>query len=175
MEVSDHQPRVKRDAAEKLREKLLRTRKVDLERPRYLEITRLERILESVRKKKLDERMQRWKNRMRENPSHVFRWLDGKQGPPIHNIYDECDDDATQNIAEVLETWHATGERSGSARAPSCPICVRLCSAPLAPLVRSKSGRQSLVQSLGKRRRSKQALRLASMAGPGTRSPRFPW
>ena len=39
-----------------------------------------------------------------ENPSHVFRWLDGKQGPPIHNIYDECDDDATQNIAEVLET-----------------------------------------------------------------------
>ena len=104
LEVSDHQPRVKRDAAEKLREKLLRTRKVDLERPRYLEITRLERVLQSVRKKKLDERMQRWKNRMRENPSHVFRWLDGKQGPPIHNIYDECDDDATQNIAEVLET-----------------------------------------------------------------------
>ena len=104
LEVSDHQPRVKRVAAEKLREKLLRTRKVDLERPRYLEITRLERILQSVRKKKLDERMQRWKNRMRENSSHVFRWLDGKQGPPIHNIYDECDDDATQNIAEVLET-----------------------------------------------------------------------
>ena len=103
LEVSEHQPRVKRDA-EKLREKLLRTRKVDLERPRYLEITRLERILESVRKKELDERMQRWKNRMRENPSHVFRWQDGKQGPPIHNIYDECDDDATQNIAEVLET-----------------------------------------------------------------------
>ena len=39
-----------------------------------------------------------------ENPSHVFRWLDGKQGPPIHNIYDECDDDATQDIAGVLET-----------------------------------------------------------------------
>ena len=41
---------------------------------------------------------------MRENPSQVFRWLDGKQGPPIHNIYDECDDDATQDIAEVLKT-----------------------------------------------------------------------
>ena len=116
LEASEHQPRAKRDAAEKLREKLLRTRKVDLERPRYLvEITRLERILVRVRKKKLDERMQRWKNRMREYPSHVFRWLDGKLGPPIHNIYDEFDDDATQNIAEVLETlachWRKVWER----------------------------------------------------------------
>ena len=118
LEVSEHQPRAKRDAAEKLREKLLRTRKVDLERPRYLVITRLERIMATVRKKKLDERMQRWRNRMRENPSHVFRWLDGKQGAPIHKIYDECDDDATQDIAEVLEAlachWRKVWERPSS-------------------------------------------------------------
>ena len=98
--------------------KLLRTRKVDLERPRYLEITRLERILATVRKKKLDERMQRWRTRVRENPSHVFRCLDGKQGPPIHNIHDECDDDATQDIAEVLEAlachWRKVWERPSS-------------------------------------------------------------
>ena len=79
LEVGDHQPRTKREAADKLREKLLRTRKVDLERPRYLEITRLERILETVRKKKLEERMQRWRNRMKENPSHVSDgWMASK-------------------------------------------------------------------------------------------------
>ena len=52
---------------------------------------------------------------MRRKPSYVFRWLDGKQGPRIHNIYDECDDDATQDIAEVLETlachWRKVWER----------------------------------------------------------------
>ena len=34
---------------------------------------------------------------MQENPSHVLRLLGGKQGPPIHNNHDECDDDATQD------------------------------------------------------------------------------
>ena len=77
LEVSEHQSKTEREAAKKLRETLMRTRKIDLNRHRYLEITRLERILLTVRKKKLDERMQRWRSGMWENPSHVFRLLSG--------------------------------------------------------------------------------------------------
>ena len=44
-------------------------------------------------------------------------YSDGSIGPPVHNICDECDDDATQDIAEVLETlachWRKVWRRPG--------------------------------------------------------------
>ena len=53
---------------------------------------------------------------MRDNLSHVFRWLDGKQGPPTHDIDNEYDDDATQDITEVLKSlachWRKAWKRS---------------------------------------------------------------
>ena len=45
LEVSEHRQKTTREAAEKVHEKLMRTRIINLARPKYLEITRLERIL----------------------------------------------------------------------------------------------------------------------------------
>ena len=51
LKASEHQPRTKREEAEKLRGKVMKIRRTDLDGPRYLEITRLERTLLTVRKK----------------------------------------------------------------------------------------------------------------------------
>ena len=70
-----------------------------------------------------------------------------------------------KTLLRFSRPWLTTGEGCGNAQPPSCPTSVRLCSTPLAPLVKFNRGQQFLVQSSGKRRKSKQALRQVSTVG----------
>ena len=164
--VSKHQSRAQREAAEKLREKLHRTRKVDLGRPRYLEITRLERILLTVRMKKLDETMQRWRVTVcgRARPMSS----DGSMASKAVRSTTFTMNVMMMRPKTLLRFWRpwpATGERFGSAQALRCPTSVIRCCTPLVLPVKSKRGQRYPVQTSRKWRESKKALRQVLMVG----------
>ncbi|CAE8587798.1 unnamed protein product [Polarella glacialis] len=81
------------------------------------EVARVETLLESLRKDKLSTKLSKWAKKIQSSESAAYRWLDGRQGPPIHNIFDEEGKSATQDIGEVLKVlvthWRKVWRRSG--------------------------------------------------------------
>ncbi|CAE8683932.1 unnamed protein product [Polarella glacialis] len=98
LEADEDQTAAKSNARQVLADKLARAKKV----------ARIETLLESLRKDKLSTK--------------ISKWLDVRQGPPIHNIFDEEGESATQDIGEVLrvlvthwrKVWHRSGPDLGN-------------------------------------------------------------
>ncbi|CAE8584053.1 unnamed protein product [Polarella glacialis] len=117
LEADEDQTAAKSSARQVLADKLARAKKVDLARPRPYEVARIETLLESLRKDKLSTKLSKWAKKIQSSESAAYRWLDGRQGPPIHNIFDEEGKSATQDIGEVLKVlvthWRKVWRRSG--------------------------------------------------------------
>ncbi|CAE8731357.1 unnamed protein product, partial [Polarella glacialis] len=105
LEADEDQTAAKSNARQVLADKLARAKKVDLARPRPYEVARVETLLESLRKDKLSTKISKW-----------------VKSPPIHNIFDEEGEAATQDIGEVLrvlvthwrKVWHRSGPDLGN-------------------------------------------------------------
>ncbi|CAE8741924.1 unnamed protein product [Polarella glacialis] len=117
LEADEDQTAAKSNARQVLADKLARAKKVDLARPRPYEVARIETLLEFLRKDKLSTKISKWVKKIQSSESAAYRWLDVRQGPPIHNIFDEEGEAATQDIGEVLRVlvthWRKVWRRSG--------------------------------------------------------------
>ncbi|CAE8609210.1 unnamed protein product [Polarella glacialis] len=122
LEADEDQTAAKSNARQVLADKLARAKKVDLARPRPYEVASIETLLESLRKDKLSTKISKWVKKIQSSESAAYRWLDVRQGPPIHNIFDEEGEAAAQDIGEVLrvlvthwrKVWHRSGPDLGN-------------------------------------------------------------
>ncbi|CAE8653111.1 unnamed protein product [Polarella glacialis] len=109
LEADEDQTAAKSNARQALADKLARAKKVDLARPRPYE-------------KSCQRKISKWVKKIQSSESAAYRWLDVRRGPPIHNIFDEEGEAATQDIGEVLrvlvthwrKVWHRSGPDLGN-------------------------------------------------------------